>query len=89
MSVETQGPERPNVKLTRPTMKGNVLPVLAAALVSEMPCSERYRSIPRNLFFPSMAVMSGNRSSGSCCCRFVHVGVCSVYCNMLCCRLLG
>ncbi len=37
MSVETQGPEMPKVKLTRPTMKGKVLPVLAAALMSDTP----------------------------------------------------
>lgn len=38
VSVEMQGPCSPKEYETRPTMKGNVLPVLAAADVLEMPC---------------------------------------------------
>ena len=39
MSVETQGPCSPKEYDTRPTMNGNVLPVLAADAVLAMPCS--------------------------------------------------
>lgn len=38
VSVETQGPLSANVYDTLPTMKGNVLPVLAADDVSDTPC---------------------------------------------------
>jgi hypothetical protein len=41
VSVEMQGPWSPKVKDTLPTMKGKVLPVLAAADLLDIPCSDR------------------------------------------------